>query len=91
MAEGTDAKHGAGVVRPARRPLVETARGVVAQMAARVPGISGEAAVRNAWEAACSDLERRREWDVVYDATGMNELDGDHPKRPTNSSASRLA
>jgi hypothetical protein len=67
MAEGTGAKHGGGLPPQARRPLVETARGVVARMAARMPGISGEAAVRNAWEAACSDLERRQVWDGVYE------------------------
>ncbi len=79
MAETTTTKQGGGLSPHARRPLVETARGVVAQVAARVPGISGEAAVRNAWEAACSDLERRQLWDDVY------EEDPEHPPRPASS------
>lgn len=47
--------------------LVDTARRVVGQVVARVPGLAGDAAQRNAWEAVCADLQRRQQWNDVVD------------------------
>ena len=47
--------------------LVDTARRVLGQVAARVPGLAGDAAQRNAWEAVCADLQRRQQWNDVVD------------------------
>ncbi len=49
--------------------LVDTARKVLGQVAARVPGLAGDAAQRNAWEAVCADLQRRQQWNNVVDLT----------------------
>lgn len=49
--------------------LFDTARRVVGQVVARVPGFDGGAAQRNAWEAVCADLQRRAQWNDIVDFT----------------------
>jgi hypothetical protein len=51
----------------AQRGLVDAARRVVGQVAARMPGLDGDIGQRNAWEAVCADLQRRQQWNDVVD------------------------
>ncbi|WP_020576062.1 hypothetical protein [Actinopolymorpha alba] len=67
---------------PAPYGLMETARRVLGQVAARVPGFDGGAAQRNAWEAVCADLQRRQQWNDVVD------LAVNVTRRPTRRRAS---
>jgi hypothetical protein len=52
---------------PPPSALMDTARRVLGQVVARVPGLHGDAAQRNAWEAVCADLQRRQQWNDVVD------------------------
>ncbi|MEQ4205365.1 hypothetical protein [Actinopolymorpha sp. B9G3] len=69
MADDAAAGSGATSVPPAPRSFVDTARRVVGRMVARLPGLDGDAAQRNAWEAVCADLQRRQQWNDVVELT----------------------
>jgi hypothetical protein len=83
MAEDAAAGSGSTSVPPAPRSFVDTARRVVGRMVARLPGLDGDAAQRNAWEAVCADLQRRQQWDDVVeltlDATSRSARDSPGP------------